>query len=386
MTTIERSAGLNTQGVLAMRSGGYYSERTVGAKQVIDAARPLVEAALEPRPGARPDTHPALRIADLGAADGGTSREMWAGVLGALRAAGDAREIVLTYTDLPSNDFSTLFRTMQGLQGDPAHALQERIEGLFVHACGTGFHRPLFPAGTLDLAFSATAMHYVSEKPCEITDHVHMVGASGSERAAFVAQAEADWQRILLARAHELCPGGRLVCLNFGLDAEGRHLGNTGGVSMFDAFERHWRALRDAGRITPREYVRATFAQAYRTRAEFVAPLSDPASPVHAAGLRLVSAHETLTRCPFAVAFEAAAGAMSAREYAKTLIPTMRSWSETVFSTALDPRPPAEAQAIVDDFYQAYEDEVAADPAGHAMDYVHIVLVVEKVGLAGGPA
>ena len=37
-----------------------------------------------------------------------------------------------------------------------------------------------------------------------------------------------------------------------------------------------------------------------------------------------------------------------------------------------------EAAAIVDRFYQAYEDEVAAAPDGHAMDYIHLVLDIEN--------
>ena len=69
---------------------------------------------------------------------------------------------------------------------------------------------------------------------------------------------------------------------------------------------------------------------------------------------------------------------MSNREYAESLIPTMRSWSETVFKTALTGRESSEIDVIIDEFYQAYSDEVAANPEGHAMDYVHIVLDIEK--------
>ncbi|MEL0099777.1 MAG: SAM-dependent methyltransferase, partial [Opitutae bacterium] len=58
----------------------------------------------------------------------------------------------------------------------------------------------------------------------------------------------------------------------------------------------------------------------------------------------------------------------------------MRSWSETVFRTALDGRNEADIDRIVDSFYDAYRDDVARNPAGHAMDYVHIVLDIEKTG------
>lgn len=367
--------GISTQAVLSMRGGGYYSERTYGAKQAIDKMLPYVQDALTPQPGATE----ALRVADYGAADGGTSREMWLTAFKALRSGGDTREIAITYTDLASNDFSTLFRTMQGLQGDPKLAYQSLIDNVFVYGCGTGFHRQLFPAATLDLGFSATAMHYLSEKPCEISTHVHAVGAEGDEAAAFTEQARLDWERILLARANELKPGGRMICLNFGIDEDGRYLGNTGGAHMFNLFDRFWGELRDEGKITQAEYERASFVQYYRTLEEFTAPLQDPASPVHKAGLRLVEAFSSYTRCPYETAFAESGGQMSHADFAKSLIPTMRSWSETVFLTALDTRPHHEAQALVDNFYQRYEDHVAADPAGHAMDYIHIAVVMEKV-------
>ena len=365
--------GLNPAAVLAMVGDGYYSQRTAGARNVINIALPMVRAAL----AATPHTS-RLRLADFGAADGGTSRGMWSSLLTGLREAGDDRQIEVIYTDLASNDFSTLFRMMQGFTGDPAEAYQANLDNVFVHGCGTGFHRQLMANESLNLGFSATAMHYVSSKPCEIEDHVHMVGANETEKDAFMRQAAEDWESILLARAAELIPGGRFICFNFGIDEHGYFLGHTGGVHMFDTFNKHWKALRDHGTITGEEYKRATFSQHYRTMDEFLAPFKDSDSAVSRAGLRVKSSKSMLTPCPYRQAFDDAKGKMSARDYAASLIPTLRSWSETVFTTALDQRTPDEAMAIVDTFYKAYEDEVAADPTGHAMDYVHLVLDIEK--------
>jgi len=363
---------LNTQSVLSMRGAGYYSQRTAGAKNAIDSIKPLIDNAL----AQLPDTH-ALRFADFGAADGGTSAEMWHHVIDNLRRNGDNRQIEIIYTDLPSNDFSTLFKTMQGMQGQTDFAYQDQFDNVFVHGCGTGFHRQLMASNSLSLGFSATAMHYVSVKPCEITDHVHMVGANEAERAAFAEQAAADWERILLARASEMTTGGRLVVMNFGIDEQGRYLGNTGGQNMFDRFSHHWQQLMNDGTISQDEFIRASFAQHYRTIDEFTAPFDNPDSSVSKAGLRLVSAKTQLTKCPYRAAFEAD-DTIDAAEFASQLIPTTRSWSETVFSTALAGRPPAEIASIVDQFYGAYEAEVAANPDGHAMDYIHIIMEIEK--------
>ena len=365
--------GLNPAAVLSMVGKGYYSERTAGARNVINTALGMISTAL----GETPHTE-KLRIADFGAADGGTSRGMWAKLLTELRNNGDQRDVEMLYTDLASNDFSTLFRMMQGFEGNPDEAYQKNLDKVYVHGCGTGFHQQLMADESLNLGFSATAMHYVSEKPCELTSHVHMVGASTEEQEKFRLQAAQDLDRILLARAAELIPGGRFICFNFGIDENGHFLGNTGGVHMFNQFDRLWKSLCQQGRITEEEYIRATFTQHYRTMDEFLSPFSDPDSAVSKAGLILKSSQSVFTPCPYRAAFDAADGAMTSRAYAQSLIPTMRSWSETVFKTALDQRPMDEAMSIIDDFYQAYEDEVASNPEGHAMDYVHLVIDVEK--------
>lgn len=366
--------GINTQSVLAMRGAGYYSERTAGARDVINNASEIVLQALHDMPASK-----TLKIADFGAADGGTSREMWMQIIKNLRSNGDERQIEMLYTDLASNDFSTLFRMMQGMQGDPSNAYQIHNDNIFVHGCGTGFHQQLIANETLHLGFSATAMHYVSAKPLEIPNHVHATGADSISKAAFTNQAAEDWEKILLSRAAELFRGGRFICLNFGIDEAGRYLGNTGGKHMFDHFHKHWAALHNAGSITHNEYRRATFSQYYRTIEEFCAPFNDPNSAVSKAGLKLKSCNSKVTTCPYHMEFLNSNGKMTSTTYASNLIPTMRSWSETVFRTALDGRDKTEIDLIVDAFYGAYETDIATDPVGHAMDYVHIILDIEKI-------
>ena len=365
---------LNTQDLLSMKGEGYYSKKTAGAKNAIDSIQQILESAILSLP--QTDT---LRFADFGAADGGTSQELWYNLINILRRGGDKRAIEVIYTDLASNDFSTLFKNMQGMHGDRNFAYQKIFENVFVHGCGTGFHQQLLAKDSLSLGFSATAMHYVSEKPCQIKNHVHMVGADLSEKKQFMAQAAKDWESILIARAKELLPGGRFVCMNFGIDEKGCYLGNTGGHSMFDKFNQHWKAQLDQGIITDEEYTNATFAQHYRTVEEFCAPFNDKMSKISKAGLRLLSCSTKLTRCPYREAYEKNIHSMSKKDFADSLIPTTRSWSETVFRTALLKRDENERQKIVDSFYESYRAEVEKDPDGHAMDYVHIIMEIEKI-------
>jgi indole-3-acetate O-methyltransferase len=357
---------------IAMKGGGYYSLATTGAKDVIDGGTALVldaVAAMDIPDDGRPFT-----MADMGCADGGTSIGLVGAVLKEIRRRAPSRPLRMVYTDLPRNDFGQLFRVIHG-QTEIRSYLEE-IPDLYVYASATSFHQAIFPPATLNLAFSATASHYISEKPGNISNHVHMVGARGAERRAYEEQGRRDWEVMLTRRAGELVPGARLAFFNFGIDEQGRYLGNTGGVNMFDTFNEIWAGLAAEGVITQAEYLATNFPQCYRTVAQFTAPLKDSASPVYRAGLRLDHVETRVVGCPFARDF---AEHGDAARFAKAYIPTLRSWSESTFMTGLSAdRPPDRQREIIDRFYEAYEERVRRAPQGHAMDYVHIYLICSK--------
>jgi hypothetical protein len=361
---------------VAMRGDGYYSTVTKGAKDVIDGATPLVVSAIARLPDR--DASIPFTLADMGCADGGTSLDLMRQAIGAVRNRWRRRRpISIIYTDQPRNDYNSLFRTIHGLTPLPSYLA--KAEDVYVFASATSFYRQILPAGTLDLGFSATAMHWLSRKPCDITDHVQAVGASGAELDAFAEQAQRDWETILLQRARELTPGGRLVLVNFVKDEAGRYLGNTGGVNMFDTFNGLWQRLVAEGVISREEYVRMTLPQYYKTVEEFTRPLSDTASDVYRAGLRLEQSETRIVPCPFAAEFRQHG---DAARFARDYIPTLRSWTESTFLAALSPeRSPEERQDIIDRYYDAYEALVRDNPEDHGMDYVHIFMTIAKTGV-----
>lgn len=366
---------LNTASAgISMRGAGYYSANTIGAKAVIDKAAALAHTAINDMTTLQ--AGPAFAIVDYGAADGGTSLDLIRVLITAIRDRAPARQITLAYTDLPHNDFSALFRLTQGLLGDPAQPPIANTPGLFISASGTSFYSQIFTDRSIDFGFSATAMHWLSRTPGPIRNAVQAVLASPAEQESFRAQAKADWETILLHRARELRPGGKLVLANFCIDAQGHYLGHTGGVNMFETFARLWHAQHTAGKITEAECQAAVFQQFYRTPAEFANPFNDAVSAVSQSGLRLDHLSTATTPCPYAARF---AQDGDATGFARAYVPTLRSWSETVFMAALDrARPQAERAAIVDEFYASYEAEVAAHPAGHGMDYVHCFMTMSK--------
>jgi hypothetical protein len=204
---------------VAMRGGGYYSRANQSAKDVIDSATPLVLDAIRRILDTDPST--PFTLTDMGCADGGTSLDMMGQVLAAVHARWPRRPICVVYTDTPRNDYNSLFHILHGLTSLPTYL--DEVEDVHVLASATSFYRQILPAGMLHLGFSASAMHWLSHKPCDITDHVHAVGASGAELTAFAEQGRRDWETILLQRAHELVPGGRLALVNCCQDEAGRY-------------------------------------------------------------------------------------------------------------------------------------------------------------------
>jgi len=357
---------------ITMSSGGAYSLATRGAQDVINAAIPIVEEALlkidleEKR---------SFSFADMGCADGGTSLQMINQLIKTLRNNNPNIEVRVHYTDQPNNDYNGLIQTVLGLGHFPSYI--ETHKNVYQLFSANSFYKQILPDKTLDLGFSATAMHWLSKKPCDLSNHVHMVGAEGEQYLSFAEQGKKDWESILLNRARELRPGGQLVLLNFCRDENGNYLGNTTGVNMFSNFAKIWQDFMDQGLIREDEYQKMTLPQYYNTVEEFSAPLKSADNPVYKAGLRLKQIETRITACPFAEAFKEH---QDAERFAKEYIPTIRSWNESIFFGALDTqRALEERKQIIRDYYQTYQDQVQESPELHRMDYVHAFTVIEKV-------
>lgn len=366
MTTKGHSEGITMSG------GGVYSLATLGAKHVIDAATPLVIDAVNSLEQSSIDN--GFTLSDMGTADAGTSLEMIKNTIDAVRKRVPEAPISIVYSDQPRNDFNALIANVYGL--GPFESYLDSRENVFPLVSGTTFYRQIMPANTVDIGFSATAMHWLSSKVCNISNHVQAVGAEGEELERFRAQAHRDWRQILLHRAIELKAGGKLVLINFGRDEQGRYLGNTGGINMFDTFNRIWLDFVDQGRISREEYANMTLPQYYNTVEEFSAPLVDADDAVHRAGLRLEHIDTRVVKCPFAESF---AQHGDAERFAEEYIPTIRTWNESIYFNGLSAeRPLDQRRQIIEDYYNSYRDMVRENPEGHGMDYVHAYMVISK--------
>jgi hypothetical protein len=354
---------------VAMRGGGYYSAVTKGAKDAIDSATPLVLEAIRRLPDR--DTSAPFILTDMGCADGGTSLDLVRQAITAVRDRWPRRSICIVYTDQPRNDYNSLFHLIHGLTPLPSYL--DEVEAVYILASATSFYRQILPVGTLDLGFSATAMHWLSRKPCDLTQHVHALCAAGAKLATFAEQGQRDWETILLQRAHELKPGGRLVLVNFCKDEAGQYMSR---VHMFDTVNVLWRRFVTEGVISSEEYERMTLPQYYRTVKEFTQPLTDPANPVYRAGLRVEQCETRTIPCPFAVAFRQHG---DAARLAREATPALRSWTESTFLAALSSdRSAEERQTIIERYYDAYETSLRENPTEYRGDYVEAYMTIAK--------
>ena len=205
----------------------------------------------------------AVVVADLGAAGGRNELQPMTVAIQALRAAGVDAPIAVVHTDIPTNDFSALFETVE-------HAPDTylSLDDVYAFAAGRSFYGRIFPSESLTLAWSAIAVHWISRIPTPIRGHVYSTFATGEVLDAFRRQSAQDWRVFLEARAAELRPGAQMVIVG----GANRDDGLSGAESLMDALNA---ALSDevaSGALTEAEYDAMSIPTYNRTLAEFTAP------------------------------------------------------------------------------------------------------------------
>ena len=167
-----------------MKGHGFYNEHSRPQQEADTLGLPLLERAVEEMSvpqGAEPAT-----VADFGAAQGRNS-------LGPMRLAVEklrrrttvSTPIVVVHTDLPRNDFGSLFALVEA---SPESYLRS-AENVFALAAGKSFYERIFPDGFLSLGWTAISVHWLSKVPCNIPDHVYAQRAGERVRKAYAERA-----------------------------------------------------------------------------------------------------------------------------------------------------------------------------------------------------
>ncbi|TYJ48794.1 hypothetical protein E1A91_A01G088700v1 [Gossypium mustelinum] len=133
------------------------------------------------------------------------------------------------FSDLPSNDFNTLFQLLPPLANNGGSSMEECLasnghRSYFAAGVPGSFYRRLFPARSIDVFHSAFSLHWLSQMPESVLDRrstaynkgrVFIHGASDSSANAYKKQFQTDLAKFLRARSIEMKRGGSmfLVCL-----------------------------------------------------------------------------------------------------------------------------------------------------------------------------
>jgi cyclopropane-fatty-acyl-phospholipid synthase len=214
------------------------------------------------------DPNRPMLLADYGASQGRNSMLPVSAAIDAMRSGREpAGPITIVHTDLPSNDFASLF-TM--LDEDDASYLRGR-EGLYPSAIGRSYFDMILPPNSVDLGWSSNALHWLSHNPINVPDHGWAIlGADERARDAVDAQLAEDWERFLRARAVELRSGAKLICQFMGRGPDGH-----GFEWMASAFWESWVDLSRDGLLSPEELLAMTAPSAGRSMTQIEQPFAE---------------------------------------------------------------------------------------------------------------
>jgi hypothetical protein len=251
--------------VSVMEGKGFYNRNASIPAAGGLLALPLLEQAarlIHLDSGERP-----IVIADYGSSEGKNSLAPMRAAIAVLRArAGLERPIFVYHTDLPANDFNTLFEV---LESDPdSYVRGER--NVFPSVIGRSFYQSVLPPSYVDLSWSSYAAVWLSRVPCQIPDHFFIPCSTGAVRAEFERQAALDWETFLSLRATELRPGGRLVVALPSLADDG----SIALAAIMDDANAVLSELVSAGLITAEERGRMTLASCPRRQRDLLAPFA----------------------------------------------------------------------------------------------------------------
>ena len=215
-----------------------------------------------------PDGDSPVVIADYGASEGRNSVGPMRLAIQVLRSRlGPRRAISIAHTDLPANDFGSLFATIEDDQrgyvlGNP---------NVFPNAVGRSFYQQTLPGAQVSLGWSAYAAQWLSRIPGPVPGHIIGFRSEGALRQAFIEQGRRDWESFLKLRSAELRSGGRLVISLPALDEKGAHP----AAAVTDAANDAIAEMVSDGHLTPQERSRMCVATYPRTQGETLAPFSN---------------------------------------------------------------------------------------------------------------
>ena len=380
-----------------------YARYALSQRAAFEATRPAALAAARLFAD-----EPVLSVVDLGAADGVNSHDLIRGL--AEERAG--RPLIYALVDLPTNVWGVAGDHLRDAFGGAtdgsgvvvipapgeagpgvadvgtgAHYVSPGAHGeacrkavehdpppaMVVSMAGIPLHRgPCLPSGSVHIAVSGTAMHWVADAaglPSTgsvfpgYPDHIDEI-----ERRAWRAAAARQWGRLLEMRAVELAPGGRFIAA---VPASAAPCPERRGlyVELIADMNRLLAEWCRAGRIDAATVAAIVVPVWMRTLEEIRAPFE--ANGGRVAGLELESAELFRLDNPYRDDDPAV--------FARGYVRSVTAWGRPLLLRAFAREGEDRAPGLLADFLGDLEERVADDPDRYRWDYIEALVSCQKV-------
>jgi hypothetical protein len=315
-----------------------------------------------------------FRIADYGCAQGQNSLLPMKTALTEIKnltakSGGATIPICVTHTDLPTNDWSTLFQTV--LFSPDSYLAGKR--DVFCFASGTSIYQQIFPQDHIAFGYSAITEHWLSRKPCSIPNEIWSVRATGKVHDSWAAQARADWHAFLHYRASEMQPSAQLLIIGSGANAQG----NSGAEGLIDLANQLLQQLVKDGTQEATEYDQMAIPTYYRTAQEWKEPFMSDSTFAQTAGLSLDHFEEVTLPDVYLERFQQDGDAQT---FAKAYTGFFKAaYEPCLFVNLSDKRTAESRQHVMDLFSQKLQFALAQDPEKYSCRWVlHLMLISKK--------
>jgi len=384
-----------------------YARHALSQRAAFEATHPAVLAAAR-----RFADEPVLRVVDLGAADGVNSH----GLIRDLMEERAGRPLTYALVDLPTNAWAVAadhVRHAFGEAGDGPRVVvipESDDAGPGVADVGTGVHwgspeahgeacrralehhppptavisfagipleqAPCLPPGSVHVAVSGTAMHWVSKAAGLASTGSIFPGypdhEDEAERRAWRVAAARQWERLLEMRAIELAPGGRLIAA---LPASPAPDPERTGLYV-EIIRDMNRMLSDwcrAGRIGAATVAAVVVPVWMRTLEEIRTPFEARGGLF--VGLELESAELFRLDNPYWDDDPAA--------FARGYVRSVTAWGEPLLLRAFALEGEDRARGLLADFLAELEERVAEAPGRYRGDYIEALVICRKADGTG---
>ncbi|KAI9185543.1 hypothetical protein LWI28_008249 [Acer negundo] len=214
----------------------------------------------------KPSSETAFAVADLGCSSGTNTLFTVTVIIQHMIKRYESLGYVLPefsayFSDLPSNDFNTLFQLLPPLaMGSMEECLvTDNHRSFFAAAVPGSFYRRLFPTRSINFFHSAFSLHWLSQVPESVMDkrstaynkgRVFIHGADEETAGAYKKQYQSDLASFLRFRSLEMRSGGSMFLVCLGRTSVDPTDQSGPGLLFGTHFQDAWNDLVQEGLIT----------------------------------------------------------------------------------------------------------------------------------------